>query len=86
MNIVSDHNLQLVPDATADSDDEFDEFMDNLPEHSSSKPIRIKPKPFVQFHKRPKDLCKQTILQQGDKWIEKQREIGEDVSYWDIIR
>lgn len=86
MHIVSDHNSQPVTEATADSDEEFDEFMDNLPEPTSSKPIRIKPKPFVRFHKRPKDLRKQTILQQGDKWIKKQREMGEDVSYWDIIR
>ena len=74
--------------STPDIEDDFDQFMENLPEVLPSKtytPLIIQPIPSVRFCRKQPNLYRDALLNKGIAWINDQRKMGKDVSYWDMI-
>ena len=72
----------------SDAEDEFDQYMNSLPDVSLPKPIIpliIQPTSSSRFRRKPSKLYREALLNKGIKWIEREREMGKDVSYWDMI-
>ena len=72
----------------SDAEDEFDQYMNSLPDVSLPKPIIpliIQPTSSSRFRRKHSNLNREALLNKRIKWIESDREMGKDVSYWDMI-
>lgn len=76
-------NLQAL-DKEKEKEDDFDSYMENLPEPEPTEEtvaIVIPQGP----RRRRNDLYTQVLKKTGSQWIEEQREKGEDVFLWDLL-